>query len=506
MSRKQVGKYILDRRIGKGSYAQVWLGHCDESFDPVAVKVISRHTLNETAQLRQEVAVLKKIDHINIVKFRDLKKSVGHYYLVLEYCEGGDLARFIQRHGRMKEESARRFLQQLSAGLMILHRLSFIHRDLKPQNILLTCDSDDAILKIADFGFARVLDSTDMAATVCGSPLYMAPEILRHEKYDGRADIWSLGTIVYELICGCPPYTGSNPMQLLANIECAARAVAIPKTVAMSEACRSLLEAVLVKDPKDRISVDNFFAHDFNLGPAAALCATQSIDPQDVSLPEDDITLIEESSPANIHTGTASSTCSTEPLVLYTGIHRVVSEGVSLQTQGPLAETSYAGTQTALGMLLRYVALEVVAMNESSSSDGEMNAVDALGIIAKSCEFLDNALDQVVDNQGVVLLELELAQSFQAAALIQSKFSYRGFTASARPLRWVYAYVLKMLQESETESDVEKKKLALRGAELLIDFLVHEFQRIDTTVDEEETVKRETEQTLLFLRSQIEVL
>ena len=102
MSKKQVGKYLLDKRIGKGSYAQVWLGHCEETQETVAVKVISRHTVSETSQLRQEVAVLKKIDHINIVKFKDLKKSVGHYYLVLEYCEGGDLAKFIQTHHPIK--------------------------------------------------------------------------------------------------------------------------------------------------------------------------------------------------------------------------------------------------------------------------------------------------------------------------------------------------------------------------------------------------------------------
>ena len=102
MSKKQVGKYLLDRRIGKGSYAQVWLGHSEDTKETVAVKVISRHTVSETAQLRQEVAVLSRIDYINIVKFKDLKKSVGHYYLVLEYCEGGDLAKFIQSRHHIK--------------------------------------------------------------------------------------------------------------------------------------------------------------------------------------------------------------------------------------------------------------------------------------------------------------------------------------------------------------------------------------------------------------------
>jgi serine/threonine-protein kinase ULK/ATG1 len=83
---------------------------------------------------------------------------------------------------------------------LVIHKLNFIHRDLKPQNILLSEDSEQATLKIADFGFARSLQPFDMAATICGSPLYMAPEILRHERYDGRADLWSVGAIIFELI------------------------------------------------------------------------------------------------------------------------------------------------------------------------------------------------------------------------------------------------------------------------------------------------------------------
>merc|ERR550537_1244041 len=101
----------------------------------------------------------------------------------------------------------------------MLHRENVLHRDLKPQNILLSSSDEDPVLKIADFGFARLLKPEDMAATVCGSPLYMAPEILSHEPYDAKADLWSVGAILYELLLGRTPFTGANPMQLLANIE-----------------------------------------------------------------------------------------------------------------------------------------------------------------------------------------------------------------------------------------------------------------------------------------------
>ncbi|EER17212.1 serine/threonine protein kinase, putative, partial [Perkinsus marinus ATCC 50983] len=181
--KKQVGGYILDQRIGRGSYAQVWRGHMISHPDKlVAVKVINRGTVQETSQLRQEVSALRKLRHENIVRFIDLRKSQGHFYLVLEYCEGGDLAQFMQaRGGKLEPSLARRFFAQICSGLSSLHLQPspLIHRDIKPQNVLL---SYSYLSSAENFGFARSLQPTDMAATVCGSPMYMAPEILRHER------------------------------------------------------------------------------------------------------------------------------------------------------------------------------------------------------------------------------------------------------------------------------------------------------------------------------------
>eukprot|EP00929_Paragymnodinium_shiwhaense_P039655 TRINITY_DN20815_c0_g1_i1.p1 TRINITY_DN20815_c0_g1~~TRINITY_DN20815_c0_g1_i1.p1 ORF type:complete len:696 (-),score=135.35 TRINITY_DN20815_c0_g1_i1:207-2294(-) len=263
-SRKQVAGYILDKRIGKGSYATVWKGHVDGGNEAVAVKVVSRQTVTETAQLKQEVDVLRRISHENIVRFRDLKKSASHFYLVLEYCAGGDLSQFLRDRGRVPEDKAKRFLKQISAGLCVLHGENVIHRDLKPQNILLSNDSNDPIIKIADFGFARALQPMDMAATVCGSPLYMAPEILRHEPYGTKADLWSVGAILFEMLLGRPPYSGANPMQLLANIE-------KTDTLPLDDAAQALISAdgqaflrrLLVRLPQQRIASNDFARHDY---------------------------------------------------------------------------------------------------------------------------------------------------------------------------------------------------------------------------------------------------
>jgi serine/threonine-protein kinase ULK/ATG1 len=113
-------------------------------------------------------------------------KAPNRIYLVLEYCAGGDLAAYIQRYGKVSEGTARHFMQQLGAGLQVLRNNNLIHRDLKPQNLLLSTNDSTAVLKIADFGFARLLQPQGMAETLCGSPLYMAPEILQSKKYDAK--------------------------------------------------------------------------------------------------------------------------------------------------------------------------------------------------------------------------------------------------------------------------------------------------------------------------------
>nr|GMC97587.1 serine/threonine-protein kinase ATG1c-like isoform X2 [Ipomoea batatas] len=139
----------------------------------------------------------------------------GKIYIVLEYCRGGDLSMYLQkRHGRIPETTAKHFMQQLASGLQVLRENNLIHRDLKPQNLLLSTNDENSILKIADFGFARSLQPRGLAETLCGSPLYMAPEIMQLQKYDAKADLWSVGAILFQLVTGRTPFTGNNQIQV----------------------------------------------------------------------------------------------------------------------------------------------------------------------------------------------------------------------------------------------------------------------------------------------------
>ncbi|XP_019053298.1 PREDICTED: serine/threonine-protein kinase ATG1c isoform X2 [Nelumbo nucifera] len=178
---------------------------------------------------------------------------------------------YIHKHGRVPETTAKLFMQQLAAGLQILRDNNLIHRDLKPQNLLRSTNDDQSILKIADFGFARSLQPRGLAETLCGSPLYMAPEIMQLQKYDAKADLWSVGAILFQLVTGKTPFTGSNQIQLLQNIVKSNELRFPPDNNDLSSDCIDLCQKLLRRNPVERLTFDEFFNHPF-------LSQTQSVD------------------------------------------------------------------------------------------------------------------------------------------------------------------------------------------------------------------------------------
>jgi serine/threonine-protein kinase ULK/ATG1 len=194
------GGYAIERKLGTGSYATVWLARRlenDGGAARVAVKAIERRRLTKKLQenLESEIAILRDFSHPHLVGFVELRKKPDRIFLVLEYLPGGDLQKLIRDRKRLRETTAQRFMGHLASGLEFLSAKNLIHRDLKPQNLLLTEAADTATLKIADFGFARHLETAALAETLCGSPLYMAPEILSFKRYDAKADLWSVGAV-----------------------------------------------------------------------------------------------------------------------------------------------------------------------------------------------------------------------------------------------------------------------------------------------------------------------
>ncbi|KAK9986422.1 hypothetical protein SO802_031373 [Lithocarpus litseifolius] len=260
-----VGDYLVGRQIGSGSFSVVWHARHRVHGTEVAIKEIATGRLNKKLQesLMSEIFILKRINHPNIIRLHDIIEVPGKIHLVLEYCRGGDLSVYLQRHGRVPEAVAKQFMLQLAAGLQILRDNNLIHRDLKPQNLLLSTNNNNSTLKIADFGFARSLQPRGLAETLCGSPLYMAPEIMQLQKYDAKADLWSVGAILFQLVTGKTPFTGNNQIQLLQNIMRSTELHFPLDITDLSSDCKDLCQKLLRRNPVERLTFEEFFNHPF---------------------------------------------------------------------------------------------------------------------------------------------------------------------------------------------------------------------------------------------------
>ncbi|KAL9590054.1 MAG: hypothetical protein Q9203_001158 [Teloschistes exilis] len=304
-----VGSFRRLEEIGKGSFATVYKATYSKKAGYVAIKSVDMNKLNKKLKenLYSEIHILKRLHHPHIVALIDCQETTAHIHLVMEFCQLGDLSYFIKkrdtlsRHeatadtirkypnppaGGLNEVLVRHFLKQLSSALEFLREGNFIHRDVKPQNLLLdpsplffakvkpesvpyAAHEKSLIpvagveslptLKIADFGFARSLPSTSLAETLCGSPLYMAPEILRYEKYDAKADLWSVGTVLYEMMVGKPPFRASNHVELLRKIERGEDRIKFPEETTLSDSMKRLIRRLLRRNPVERISFSDFF-------------------------------------------------------------------------------------------------------------------------------------------------------------------------------------------------------------------------------------------------------
>ncbi|OXB64019.1 hypothetical protein ASZ78_013445 [Callipepla squamata] len=257
-----VGKFEFSRKdlIGHGAFAVVFKGrHKEKPELEVAVKCINKKNLAKSQTLLgKEIKILKELKHENIVALYDFQELANSVYLVMEYCNGGDLADYLHTMRTLSEDTIRLFLQQIAGAMKMLHSKGIIHRDLKPQNILLSyaggrkSNPNNIRIKIADFGFARYLQNNMMAATLCGSPMYMAPEVIMSQHYDAKADLWSIGTIIYQCLTGKAPFQASSPQDLRLFYEKNKMLMPnIPRET--SSHLRQLLLGLLQRNHKDRM-------------------------------------------------------------------------------------------------------------------------------------------------------------------------------------------------------------------------------------------------------------
>ena len=273
---EKIGNYNLVRttenELGRGSFSIVYLATYSgpdnkyiKNGTKVAIKVIKTKNLSQKATeiLQDEITIMESIKedpHPNIVGCYDVirKDHLNELYIILEYCDSGDLRGILRKP--IKEKYAQFYFCQLANGLKYLDKNCIIHRDIKPKNILLT--DKRRVLKIADFGFAKKHNEQSLHETMCGSPLYMAPEIMNNNMYNNQTDLWSIGMILYEMLYGNHPFQNCRTIPELKDTV-SKTIIDIPpldtKNKDVSKLCISLLKKLLEKKVNDRITWDNFF-------------------------------------------------------------------------------------------------------------------------------------------------------------------------------------------------------------------------------------------------------
>ncbi|KAJ3198974.1 MAP/microtubule affinity-regulating kinase 3, partial [Dinochytrium kinnereticum] len=213
-----IGYYDLDKAIGEGNFAKVRLAtHCLTG-EKVAIKIIDKEKLDKVTarKLFREVRIMKLLNHPHIVRLYEVIDTPKDLYLIMEYAAGGEIFDYLVAHGRMKEKDARRHFRQIISAVEYCHNLHIIHRDLKAENLLLDASMN---VKIADFGFSNQFNPGQRLNTWCGSPPYAAPELFQGKEYSGpEVDIWSLGVVLYVLVCGSLPFDGSTLPKLRARV------------------------------------------------------------------------------------------------------------------------------------------------------------------------------------------------------------------------------------------------------------------------------------------------
>lgn len=246
--------YRTKQPIGKGSFGKVLLCIQILTGKPVAIKVIEKSQLkNSFAEKRvlQEIQILRKLDHKNVVKLLEVFETETAIYLVMEYLDRGDLYTLLksQKKGRLSEPQTKSLFSQLLKGLEYIHCQGILHRDIKLDNVLLDQNMN---LKICDFGISRTVVSGHRMTEQSGTPAFMAPEIVAGEGYEGFAsDVWSLGVVVYSLLTGTLPFRGNSAKDLNQNI----LKGAYNTELNLSPEAKSLLARLLEVSPEKRIKI-----------------------------------------------------------------------------------------------------------------------------------------------------------------------------------------------------------------------------------------------------------
>jgi len=259
-------RYRIRKTLGRGSYSRVFLAERDEN-QLVAIKAIHKDRLkpSELESVLTEAAVLASLEHPNVIQYIEHFEDHHKFYIVTEYLAGGELFDRIVQKEYYNENDVRTVMRTLLKTVKYCHDLGIVHRDIKPENILLVDSKDDSSIKLADFGFAKKVDfgGFNSLQTACGTPGYVAPEIITCDTYDKRVDIWSLGVVAYIMLCGYPPFRSDDRKNLYRMIRNAQYVFDSPWWDTVSDEAKDFVSKMLVANPSERSSIEDLLEHPF---------------------------------------------------------------------------------------------------------------------------------------------------------------------------------------------------------------------------------------------------
>ena len=261
-----IDNYIFQKTIGMGTFGKVKLAIFKYTKEKFAIKILNKEKIKEKMKNAsfKENEIITKLNHINIVNVINIIEDTENFYIIMEYCNGGELFDYIVSKERLSEKESSIFFYQIINGVEYIHSQGFAHRDLKPENILISRKNNKNILKIIDFGLSHEYDefNGELLKTKCGSPSYAAPELIKGIPYNGfKIDVWCCGIILYAMLCGYLPFGGENNKVLFKKIiECNPE---IPEI--LSSEAKQLLYQILVPNPEKRISIEEIKVSEFYL-------------------------------------------------------------------------------------------------------------------------------------------------------------------------------------------------------------------------------------------------
>jgi serine/threonine protein kinase len=250
------GRYQILGSIGRGGMGAVYRAHDRELDEEVAIKTLRPELVADPTvveRFKTEIRLARRISHPNVVRTHDFGEWGGVYYLTMEYVEGITVRELIERRGPLHAPSALAIATQLADSLVVAHAQGVIHRDIKPQNLLL---DQAGVLKVMDFGVARLAERTSTlteAGLVVGTPAYMPPEQLLSETVDARSDLYAVGVVLFECVTGRLPFEANTPVALIAKLLSQEPVAPLEITPDLPPALSALIVKLLAKRPEDRL-------------------------------------------------------------------------------------------------------------------------------------------------------------------------------------------------------------------------------------------------------------